>query len=546
MGYRISLERIPMLVDITPSTGLVEALRHSSHTPSTAVADIVDNSIEADAENIHIEIQKDPINKEVLRMVISDDGDGMDESTLIGAFAYGNHTNTDSSLGRFGMGMKTSATSLGEQFTVISKTQNGKLVKGEFVPETILSTRKWLAPVGETDSQEDKNIFDTYVNSESGTVIIISDISKNYKVVSLYAFRDKLIKDLGLTFRHFLTPYVVTELKDLDGNVVKQISPNSTSSTGKVKIFVNEKEVFGMSPLELHLPSTEIVYDDKIEVVSGKFVNAKMTKIAYKIEHPDNFVWRPDHIHQGVYVVRENRAIMDHDNNIFYQIWGARHSSTNHLRIELKYSKELDKEFSVNHDKCGLKTVNQSVMDKLSQILGPIVTQEGKLRSKQSAKDELKNEDVQKIHDGVCKDLISKKNLLDLPTEKKIARAKGTKTGTVTPKGTGITRIGKEKTPVKIGNFTVGYADNGSAGPVFDFEFCGKNGKILWNVAHPFVQTFVTLNGGVDTQIRSLDYIAFAIASYFEQICAENDEVGWESRERFVSSIAQNLRILSQ
>lgn len=540
-----------MKINITPHTGLVEALRNSSHTPYTAVADIIDNSIEADAENIQIIVDTFPENKEKLKMVIVDDGNGMDMKTLSNAFQYGNHTSTDSTLGRFGMGMKTSATTLGKSFYVLTKRVNGKLIKGTFEPDIILSTKKWEAEVGETVDENDIKGFNSYVSSNSGTVLVILDLSANFKASFLHQFKTILIKHLGRTFRYFLTPIKQLGLKTTSDVTTKDEKSTASEnlkpvSIGKMRIFVNNTEVFGASPLERHLDSTEIVFDDKIETPMG-IVWATMTKLDWEFEPKSNFVFRPDHVHQGIYVVRENRAIMDHDVIVFEDVYGARHSSANHIRTEIRYSKDMDKAFLVNHDKCGLKSVDQGVMDKIKSVLSPIISQLKRERSNKTAKVASTNEELIKIHDGICKDLAAKKNLLDLPTEKKIARKKGINVGPVRPQNTGIKRSGKEKTSTKVGNFAIGCGDYGPAGAVFEFEFKGKNGSISWNVSHPFVQKFLTLNeeGHTADQIRSLNIIAFAIASYFEQICGEQDEIGWEARDRFVASFAQNLRQLA-
>src|SRR6056300_1455700 len=74
-----------------------------------ALADLVDNSISADAKNIWVEI-KDTHNSQ-FSVVIADDGCGMSLDELRESFRPSvNSTKIDRSkndLGRFGMGMKT-------------------------------------------------------------------------------------------------------------------------------------------------------------------------------------------------------------------------------------------------------------------------------------------------------------------------------------------------------------------------------------------------------------------------------------------------------
>ena len=108
-----------------------DALRQLNYTNYTAIADIVDNSLEPDveSENIYIKLVKAEDKKTVGQIVISDDGCGMDEETLCMAMSLGSETgkNKDFSLGCYGAGLKTASISIGTRLSVYSKTENGEL-----------------------------------------------------------------------------------------------------------------------------------------------------------------------------------------------------------------------------------------------------------------------------------------------------------------------------------------------------------------------------------------------------------------------------------
>ena len=94
-------------VDSIPSANiLLSSLRSVGYTPETAIADIVDNSLSADASVVKIELDWN-----AQRIVISDDGEGMRKPDLIKSMSIGSSDPLDSrnihDLGRFGMGMKT-------------------------------------------------------------------------------------------------------------------------------------------------------------------------------------------------------------------------------------------------------------------------------------------------------------------------------------------------------------------------------------------------------------------------------------------------------
>jgi hypothetical protein len=98
-----------------PDAGLArtlsKALNYNFHR---AIADLIDNSIAADAENIWIFIEtKDGESLSPRPFVaVVDDGHGMSLNGLKKAFKYGvKSENNSKNLGRFGLGMKTASTS---------------------------------------------------------------------------------------------------------------------------------------------------------------------------------------------------------------------------------------------------------------------------------------------------------------------------------------------------------------------------------------------------------------------------------------------------
>ena len=72
---------------------VMEGLRDTGYDFNTAVADIIDNSIAAKANNIDILLEMDP-NGEVF-VYIADDGCGMDFEGLKNAMKYGSAERTD-------------------------------------------------------------------------------------------------------------------------------------------------------------------------------------------------------------------------------------------------------------------------------------------------------------------------------------------------------------------------------------------------------------------------------------------------------------------
>jgi hypothetical protein len=109
----------------------MESTRAIGYTLEAAVADIIDNSITAEAS--HVEIFFFPIGESYI--AILDDGIGMNSAQIDTAMQYGSQSPNDkreaTDLGRFGLGLKTASLSQCRTLTVVSK-------KGEYI-----ETRRW-------------------------------------------------------------------------------------------------------------------------------------------------------------------------------------------------------------------------------------------------------------------------------------------------------------------------------------------------------------------------------------------------------------------
>ncbi|MDO4856608.1 MAG: ATP-binding protein [Thermoguttaceae bacterium] len=105
---------------------MLEALRGLGYTPESAIADIIDNSISANATEIHID-NYFPDGTDIPNVVlaITDDGDGMTRDELIRALSPGvidpSQKRGEKDLGRFGMGLKTASLSQCKRLTVFSR-----------------------------------------------------------------------------------------------------------------------------------------------------------------------------------------------------------------------------------------------------------------------------------------------------------------------------------------------------------------------------------------------------------------------------------------
>lgn len=191
-------------IDPNPAS-IIESLRSIGYTLETAIADLIDNSITANAKTISID---SPFNGSETKIFILDDGDGMDEQTLVEAMRLGSkspaeHRSTQD-LGRFGLGLKTATFSQCKRLSVISKHNN--IISARcWDLDVIVSANKWC--LIKTVNQE---YIERVQQLESGTLVVwekldrvISD--KDHKAEHNFNNKKNILRNhLSLTFHRFI------------------------------------------------------------------------------------------------------------------------------------------------------------------------------------------------------------------------------------------------------------------------------------------------------------------------------------------------------
>lgn len=106
--------------EVRPSAArLIGSLRDIGYDFSTAIADLVDNAIEAGASHVQIDLRYQGAGSSV---TILDDGEGMTESEINEALRFGSmRTYGEDDLGRYGLGLKTASLSQCRRLTVLSR-----------------------------------------------------------------------------------------------------------------------------------------------------------------------------------------------------------------------------------------------------------------------------------------------------------------------------------------------------------------------------------------------------------------------------------------
>jgi len=126
------------------ASSMIETFRAVGYSFETAVADIMDNSISANAKNIWFDYIWKGKNTVVC---IRDDGYGMNHDELVQAMRPGSkHPLEERSLkdlGRFGLGLKTASFSQTRKFSLLSKRGDFKAVYWAWDLDHVNKTQEW-------------------------------------------------------------------------------------------------------------------------------------------------------------------------------------------------------------------------------------------------------------------------------------------------------------------------------------------------------------------------------------------------------------------
>ena len=186
---------------------LMESLRAVGYSPSAALADLVDNSISAQARNIAISFTAFPEPV----VVIIDDGLGMDQKTLVAAMRYGSRdpreTRAASDLGRFGLGLKTASLSQCRRMTVVSYQSDTYAAAVWDLDECDRRNSWWLGTPGTDDISPE--VLQNLAAQGRGTAVIWEDLDRLLEGTATPSkVLDQVMEDasdhLAMVFHRFL------------------------------------------------------------------------------------------------------------------------------------------------------------------------------------------------------------------------------------------------------------------------------------------------------------------------------------------------------
>ena len=162
---------------IIPAKTAIKSLRDAGYKNcASALSELIDNSIEAEAKNIKIlvfeksETVSNRPMKRISEIVIFDDGIGMDEKTLKTSLQFGNGTKLDSreGIGRFGIGLPMASISQCQNIKVYSWRNSKCLYTYLDVKEVEKNSQQDINEVVEKQNQQQNEVVKMPKSGSSG------------------------------------------------------------------------------------------------------------------------------------------------------------------------------------------------------------------------------------------------------------------------------------------------------------------------------------------------------------------------------------------
>lgn len=343
---------------------LIRSLRDMGYEFVTAVADVVDNSIEAKSNVVRIDVVWDGENSYV---VIADNGIGMSPAELREAMRFGAERDYDTEdLGKFGLGMKTASMSQCTRLTVASRQNEKRADISAYCWDLqhVSDTNRWeILPIA-TQSLEPE--VRQHLKETTGTVVIWERLDRilGYRLPegefarkNLMAMCRELEDHLAMVFHRFLAGEVRGKKLAIyiNNNRIVPWDPFARSETATQKLESVSIRVEGQAA--------------KADIVLEPFILPSQSQFSSVEAHGRASGPNKWNRQQGFYIYRADRLIQSGG-------WSNIRTLDEHLklaRVALSFSPRIDDAFKINVAKMRV-TLPASVRDEIARAIAPLTS----------------------------------------------------------------------------------------------------------------------------------------------------------------------------
>lgn len=285
-----SQKRIMAEINLGIDAGrLLFGLSRIGYTTTSAICDIIDNSVRANADTIQILIERDrkeltdSRKNNVKEYLIIDDGDGMSEDGIKEALKLGatDKEYEEFALAKFGLGLKSAAFSQGDVLEVVSSDGEGSFHKYKVSLPKIIDRKEYFA-FKEDLSKVDQELIEEYLPNKKGTIIRIGEVRKANHPSVKSTIRE-LEEKLGVIYFYFIRDSGL--LISIEDHKISKLDPlfiEEANENGNL----NEFEWDGKSVRWIE-KNTELTLDDDDEITAQIEITQLPYPPIFKVENPN-------------------------------------------------------------------------------------------------------------------------------------------------------------------------------------------------------------------------------------------------------------------
>lgn len=332
-------------IELAPNPArLVRILAAVGHTMPSAVADLVDNAISADATEVNITFGR-PDGGQGRWMSIADNGYGMDGAKLAESMRIGSSSEYENnSLGKYGYGLKGASWSQAKIFTVVTKCDGAE---PHHLTWDIDDMDGWIAKSNPLAPWEQE----VTAMRNHGTVVLWKDMRPPQTMPTtrgLDPYSSEIMfleRHLALVFHRFLEGKAVGRKKvviTINGNPVEPNNPVGHSLTSaydaktiRIPTEAEDGKVFVQAFL---LPSEDEMAAHYKDIGSAEARRA-LELIGLHGKRNET---------QGLFIYRHDRLIKWGG---WHQMWETNDEKTKLARVVVNFDKVLDDAFKINISK---------------------------------------------------------------------------------------------------------------------------------------------------------------------------------------------------
>jgi len=348
---------------------MVRSLRDMGYEFAAAVADLIDNSIEAKANTVRVSVEWEGASSYVL---IADNGEGMRPEVLQEAVRFGSERDyDDADLGKFGLGLKTASLSQCLRVTVATRWNPSRADILAYCWDVahIEATNRWeVLSVKAADLPTQARL---HLKETPGTVVIWESLDRilgykhpdgEYARKQLIAMGRELEEHAAMVFHRFLSGEVRGKRLAIyvNDNRVEAWDPFARKEAQTKKL---ESRVFR---LEGEKGKGDVVVEPYVLPAQAMFSSKEFFERA---SGP-----RKWNAQQGFYIYRADRLIQSGG-------WCGLRATDEHLklsRIAISFNPKLDDEFKINVPKMRV-LLPAAIREDIDKFIKPAVKTAGEV-----------------------------------------------------------------------------------------------------------------------------------------------------------------------